>query len=144
MTSFVGPSMQNWVSFESMWHRECDESYRESIAQLHRTRWAKNRILGPKIKIVSENRKSIFRSKLMPISVMIGPNEQEKFGRFPGTEIFHFLLHRVGWGNLSLVFCLPSHKNFKLTTSGKIVVLLPQVILPLTKPVQFLTELGFH
>ena len=49
MTSFLGASMQNQVSFESTWHRKDDESYRESIAQLHRTRWAKNRISGPKI-----------------------------------------------------------------------------------------------
>ena len=37
---------------------------------------------------VSENRKSIFRSKLMPISVIIGPNEPEKFGHFLGTDFF--------------------------------------------------------
>ena len=81
-------------SFKSMWHRECDESYRESIAQLHRTRWAKNRIPGPKIenRLSSENRESIFRSKLMPISVMIEPNEPKKIGRFPGTENFPFFV----------------------------------------------------
>ena len=44
MTSFLGASMQNRGSFKSMWHSKCDESYRESIAQLHRTWWAKNRI----------------------------------------------------------------------------------------------------
>ena len=49
MTSFLGSSMQNWVSFESMWHMECDESYCESTAQLHRTRWVKNLIPGSKI-----------------------------------------------------------------------------------------------
>ena len=49
MAPFLVASMQNRISFESMWHRECDESYRESIAQLRRTRWAKNQISGPKI-----------------------------------------------------------------------------------------------
>ena len=49
MTSLLGVSLQNRVSFENMWDRQCDESYRESIAQLHRTRWVKNRISGPKI-----------------------------------------------------------------------------------------------
>ena len=33
---------------------------------------------GPKSKIVSENQKSIFISKLMPISVIIRPNELKK------------------------------------------------------------------
>ena len=51
---------------------------------------------------------------------------------------------RVGWGNLSLVFGLPSYENFKLTTRGKIVVPLPQMVLPLNISVQFLTDLGFH
>ena len=92
MVSFFGASMQNRISFESMWHRECDEGYRESIAQLHQTRWAKNRISGQKSKNVSENWKSIFRSKLMPISVKIGPNEPEKFGRFLATENFSFFV----------------------------------------------------
>ena len=52
----------------------------------------KTELRGQKSKIVSENRKSIFRSKLMPISVMIGPNEPGKFGRFPGTDNFPFLV----------------------------------------------------
>ena len=49
MTLFLHANMQNRISFESLWHRKGDESYRESITQLHRTQWAKNRISGPKI-----------------------------------------------------------------------------------------------
>ena len=47
---------------------------------------AKTRLRGQKSKIVSENRKSIFRSKQMPIAVMIRPNESEKLGRYSGTK----------------------------------------------------------
>ena len=50
----------------------------------------------------------------------------------------------VGWGNVSLAFGLPSHENFKLTTRGKFPVPLPQMVLTLTIPVQFLAEPGFH
>ena len=57
MTLFLGLSMQNRVSFKSVLHKGLDESYRESIAQLHRARWPKNRIQGQKSKISSENRK---------------------------------------------------------------------------------------
>ena len=55
----------------------------------------KTEFRGQKSKIVSENWKSIFRSKLMPISIMIGPDETEKYGRFPGREFFLLLLHSV-------------------------------------------------
>ena len=41
---------------------------------------------GQKSKIVCENRESIFISKLMPISVMIRPNESEKIGCYSGTK----------------------------------------------------------
>ena len=46
---FLGASMQNRGSYESKWHSKCDESFRESIGQLLRKRWAKNRISGQKI-----------------------------------------------------------------------------------------------
>ena len=55
-----------------------------------------------------------------------------------------YCMSRLGWGNLSLAFGLPSHENLKLTTSGKIVVPLPQMVLPPTIPVLFLAESGFH
>ena len=45
-----------------------------------------------KSKIVSENRKSIFISKLMPISVMIEPIEPEKSVAFQEQQFFSFLL----------------------------------------------------
>ena len=46
----------------------------------------KTEFRGQKSKIVSENRKSIFRSKQMPISVIMGPNESKKIGRYSGTK----------------------------------------------------------
>ena len=52
----------------------------------------KTEFRGQKSKIVSENRKSIFRSKQMPISVIMGPNESKKIGRYSGTKC---LLHSV-------------------------------------------------
>ena len=52
----------------------------------------KTEFRGQKSKIVSENRKSIFRSKQMPISVIMGPNESKKIGRYSGTK---WLLHSV-------------------------------------------------
>ena len=45
-----------------------------------------------KSKIVSQNRKIILREKLMPISVMTGPNKPEKCDCFLRTEIFHFIV----------------------------------------------------
>ena len=60
------------------------------------------------------------------------------------TLLYQETEYRVGWSNLSLVFGLPSHENFKLTTSGKVDVPLPQMVLPLTITVQFLAELDFH
>ena len=51
---------------------------------------------------------------------------------------------RLEWGNLSLVFSLPSQESFKLTISGKFAVPLPQMVLPLTIPMQFLAKLSFH
>ena len=66
----------------------------------------KNKFRGQKSKIVSENRNIIFRSKLMPISVMIGPIEPEKLGRFSGTDFFYFLLH-------SVIGLLGQHKSLR-------------------------------
>ena len=31
----------------------------------------------------------------MPISIIIGPDETEKYNRFTGTDFFSFLLHSV-------------------------------------------------
>jgi len=44
------------------------------------------------MEIGSENRKSIFKAKLMPISVMVGPNKPAKVGIFPGTHLFSVAL----------------------------------------------------
>ena len=66
----------------------------------------KTEFRGQKSKIVSENRKSIFRSKQMPISVIMGPNESKKIGRYSGTK---WLLHSVIIGQKldgSVVRCL--------------------------------------
>ena len=61
-------NVQTRVSFESLWHVKCEQSCRESIAQLQRLQWDKNRMKGPKI----ENRlsKPEEKNKITPISVI--------------------------------------------------------------------------
>jgi len=48
---------------------------------------AKTDLRRKQMKTGSENRKSIFKAKSMPISAMVGPNKPEKVGLFPGTQI---------------------------------------------------------
>ena len=44
----LGANVQNWVSFDSLEHVKYDASWREMIAQLHRTRWAKKKRFNDK------------------------------------------------------------------------------------------------
>ena len=92
MTLFLQANMQNRISFESLWHRKGDESCRESITQLHRTQWAKNRISGPKIENRLWKPEKHFQIKT---NAHFGYNETQwvqKIGRYSGTK---WLLHSV-------------------------------------------------
>ena len=56
---------------------------------------AKTELSGQKSKIVSENRKNIFREKLMPISVMTDPINQKNVVVSQEQKFSHFWLHSV-------------------------------------------------
>ena len=75
----------------------------------------KTEFRGQKSKIVSENRKSIFRSKQMPISVIMGPNESKKIGRYSGTK---WLLHSVISATSAGIHSRPSAMSFQRTPCG--------------------------
>ena len=70
VTSLLGANVQNRVAFDSCNHAECEESCCVSIDQVQQTQSDKNRIKEPKTETRSQNRKSIFIAKLMPISLM--------------------------------------------------------------------------
>ena len=78
-------NVQTQVSFDSLQHGKYDGGYCESIAQLQQTQWGKNKIKEPINGNCLKTGKT-FRSKLMPISVMIKPNESDKFGHYSGTK----------------------------------------------------------
>ena len=68
----------------------------------------------------------------------------EKTNSDSGPESDNRFFYRIGWGNLGIVFVLLSHQNAKLMTSGKIPVLMRQMVPPSALSVPILDELGFH